>query len=76
MMISRLLLRACFEDESGQASVEYMLMLSIAMAMAISVVKKFIQPYLAKMADTFSTQMQNALFNKANMHSLRIGGAH
>ena len=49
-------------------------MLAIGMAMAISVVKKFIQPYLAKMANAFSAEMQSALFSKANMHTLRIGG--
>jgi Flp pilus assembly pilin Flp len=69
-------MRTFLKDETGQASVEYILMLSIGMMMAMTVVKRFLQPYLAKLATTFSTQMQNALFNKANMHSLRIGGGH
>jgi len=72
----RSIARSLLLDEAGQASTEYMLMLAIGMAMTISVIKKFIQPYLAKLADTFSAQMQNALFNKANMHSLHIGGSH
>jgi len=60
-------------DQQGQASAEYTLMLSIGLMLGFSVVKNFIKPYLAKMAAIFSQQLQNSLFNKANMHSLRIG---
>lgn len=62
-----------FEDQSGQATVEYILMLFIAVAMAASVIKHFIQPYMATLADSFSAQITSTLFNKANLHSLRIG---
>jgi Flp pilus assembly pilin Flp len=65
-----------WRDERGQASVEYMLMISITLAMTISVIKKFVQPILAEFANTYATKMQNALFNKANMHTLRIGRGH
>jgi Flp pilus assembly pilin Flp len=72
----RCALQGLLRDEDGQASVEYILMLSIAMLMVMSVVKKFIRPYMAKMAERFSAQLQATLFSKANMHSLKIGGGH
>lgn len=67
----RLSLRLLNEEE-GQATTEYILLLTIGLTMAISVVKKFIQPYLASMATKFSAQLQGALFNKANMHTFRV----
>jgi Flp pilus assembly pilin Flp len=60
-------------DESGQASAEYTLMLSIGLMLGFSVVKKFIKPYLEKMSAQFSSQLSSSLFGKANMHTLRIG---
>lgn len=59
-------------DESGQASVEYILMLSVGLAMAITLVRKFIRPVLARLAEAFSAQLA-ALFSKANLHTLKIG---
>lgn len=60
-------------DESGQASAEYMLMLAIALALAASVIKKLIQPTFTKLSAALSSQLENSLFNQANMHTLRIG---
>lgn len=65
--------RSLLADDSGQTSIEYILMLVIGAAMALSVIKKFLQPIFAQLADSISNQLQSTLFNKANMHSLRIG---
>jgi hypothetical protein len=64
--------RRCCEDESGQASAEYILMLAVGIAMAITLVRKFIRPVLARLADAFSAQLAE-LFSKDNLHTLKFG---
>lgn len=59
-------------DEDGQASAEYILMLAVGVAMAITLVRKFIRPILARLAEAYSAQL-STLFSKANMHSLKVG---
>ncbi len=59
-------------DEEGQATTEYILMLSIAVMMAVMVMKKLIGPVYAKLAGAVSNSLQNKLFN-TNLHVFKIG---
>ncbi len=65
--------RLLARDERGQASVEYILMLTVSLMILTTVIKKFIQPYLAKISGRLVDRMQSTLFNKANLHHLKIG---
>jgi hypothetical protein len=70
--MSRAPLRELIACERAQASVEYMLLLSIGAAMAITVMRKLISPVLARLSAAFSAQL-DSFFSRANLHSLKIG---
>lgn len=57
---------------SGQASVEYILMLLVAALLAILVVRQFIIPTGKYLSDRLSQMMTAKLFNPDKMHSIRI----
>jgi Flp pilus assembly pilin Flp len=66
-------MNSLLRDEGGQATTEYLLMVVIALAMVVTLIKKLIQPTLEKLSARLSSQLQNTLFGGANFHQLRIG---
>ncbi len=58
-------------DDQGQATVEYILILSVTVIVAVGVMKKFIVPAFAKMQAALSNNIDKQLFG-ANMHYYRI----
>ena len=66
--------RALMQDERAQATTEYILILTVSVTLVFIVVKNFVKPYLSKIASGVYAQMKSSLFNKANMHSFKIGG--
>ncbi|MBY0472448.1 hypothetical protein K2X30_14885 [bacterium] len=67
------ILRGFQSDESGQATTEYMLTLSIVVAVALIVIKEFVRPLYELLAQRIGKQLQNTLFSRESFHNLRIG---
>jgi Flp pilus assembly pilin Flp len=65
------LIHAIRKDEEGQASTEYVLMLSIVVSLTLFVVKNFIKPTFEKLSRVLSNTLQNQLFG-ANLHVFRV----
>jgi Flp pilus assembly pilin Flp len=61
-----------YRDEDGQASAEYILMLALGVAMAITVARKLVKPMMERLAEAYSARVSE-LFSKASLHSLKIG---
>jgi hypothetical protein len=55
----------------GQASVEYILMLSIIVLVAIGV-KRALQPVLNQVSSSISRRI-DSMFSQGNLHNLKLG---
>ncbi len=66
------MLRRLFQDESAQATTEYMLMLAVAITIAVAMIKKVLQPAYDRLKVALADQLEKNLFG-GNMHSLKVG---
>ncbi len=64
-------LRAFLQDEEGQATTEYILMLSIITSMLVLLVKKLITPMFTKMTASLTSRIEKE-FLGADLHVFRI----
>lgn len=60
--------RSIFRDEEGQATLEYILILSILVLIAILLVRDLIRPLLDKMTTGITDALKNGMFNPESMH--------
>ncbi len=58
-------------DESGQATTEYILMLSIMAGFAVMIIKNFIQPTYQKLSARMSSLIEQK-FLGMDMHTFRV----
>ena len=58
-------------DSSGQATVEYILILSVTVVLALIVMRQFVGPVFKKASARLNASIDNALFG-ANMHYYRL----
>ena len=63
---------SALRDEEAQASTEYILMMSMAVAMCVMVVKKLIVPVMSRLSTNFMSTLSNTLFNEQTMHHIRV----
>lgn len=59
------------KDDEGQATTEYILILSVTVILAVGVMKKFVGPVFAKLSSTLTANIDKQLFG-ANMHYYRV----
>lgn len=59
-------------NENAQSTFEYILMLSIAVALAILVIKTLIVPVLNYLSSAIGDVLHRTLFNKQTMHKIRL----
>ncbi len=59
------------ENEEGQASVEYILMISIVVLMASLLIHRLIQPYAVRLTKILQTKIEKTLF-PADFHYLKL----
>ena len=59
------------DDSSGQATVEYILILSVTVMLAVVVMRQFVGPVFKKASARLNASIDNALFG-ANMHYYRL----
>jgi Flp pilus assembly pilin Flp len=60
-----------WNDEQGQATTEYILILAVVITFLISMIKKFIRPAFARLAQGMSQRIEKQFFG-ANLHQFRI----
>lgn len=60
-----------FDQEEAQATTEYILMLSISVALVVAVIKRLIKPYYQKLAENLTKRIDQQLFG-GDMHSFRV----
>mgnify|MGYP001568759106 FL=1 len=60
-------------NEDAQATVEYMLMLSITVMIAVGITKKILGPLYIKLTKNLMKTMDNALFTPGGFHSFPLG---
>jgi hypothetical protein len=60
-----------FIDEGGQATTEYLLLLSITVSLLMTVIKVFIKPTFTKLMSAVENNIQNKLFG-ADLYTFRI----
>ncbi len=63
--------RDFWEEEDGQATVEYTLVLSIMISLAVIVVRTFIAPLYTRMLSMISKKIENEVFG-ADLHTFRV----
>ena len=61
-----------FRDEHAQSTFEYILMLSIAVILAVMVIKAFIQPIMVLVSDRVNGVIKTKFFTPKNMHQIRV----
>jgi hypothetical protein len=61
-----------WQEESGQATTEYILMLAVSLALGIIVIKNFLQP-VAKRIQDYAVGRMNTLLFGADLHQIRLG---
>ena len=66
--------RSLLRDEGGQATIEYILMLSIMVALIISTLKKILAPIFERAKETLANSIKNTLFRPGSMHSIPFRG--
>lgn len=59
-------------DAQGQATVEYILMLSVSVTIALIVIKNFISPVYTEVASRVAQSVENRL-SGANLYHFRVG---
>ena len=59
-------------NTQGQATTEYVLILSIAVLLSVLVVRKLILPYATILAEHLSASVEKKIFSPKSMHSVRI----
>jgi Flp pilus assembly pilin Flp len=59
------------QDEKGQAAVECVLLLSIAMSFGVLIIRKFVKPVFAKLSQMLTQSFNTQLFG-ANLHYFRM----
>lgn len=57
----------------GQATVEYILMLLVALSAFLIVARTFVGPGMKKLGTVVETQLNRALFKPGNLHQFRLG---
>ncbi len=61
-----------FEDESGQAVVEYVVVLLIAVSLFLTVYKELITPAYRYLSETIMGNLENKFMSYESMHSIRL----
>lgn len=64
-------LRRFVAEDEAQATTEYILMLTVAVALFFLVVKNFVVPMMNKLSDSLSAQI-SAFFQPRNLHQIRL----
>jgi Flp pilus assembly pilin Flp len=65
--------RRFIQDESAQATTEYMLMMAVALAITVALIKNFLKPTFERLRVALANQVEKTLFS-GDMHRLNIGG--
>jgi Flp pilus assembly pilin Flp len=60
------------QDEEGQATAEYILMLSIVAILTLAMLRKWIKPMLDRAESAVARNLEKKLFG-GDLHSLRFG---
>lgn len=60
-------------DERGQATAEYILILSVALALMAIVIKRLIKPAYEKLRTFLVARLETALFGKGDFHKFPVG---
>jgi hypothetical protein len=60
-----------YQDEKGQATLEYVLLLSIAVSSFMIVLKQFLQPAFAKLSQSLTSLIEKQLLG-ADLHTFRV----
>lgn len=65
-------LPAFWADEDGQATAEYILMLSFAISMAVLVMQQLVAPAFQKLSNFLTTSITNQLI-RSDLHTFNMG---
>lgn len=57
-----------FKDEEAQATLEYILIVSVLISIAILLVRDLVRPLVKRMTDTLTDLIENKMFNADSMH--------
>jgi hypothetical protein len=60
-----------YQDENAQATVEYILMMAIAVTFVLTFARRFIKPFYEKLENAISSRWEG-LFQSGNMHRFKI----
>jgi hypothetical protein len=60
------------DGEWGQATLEYVLIITVALGLTTFVTREFVGPVMARIRDQLSSQIRNGLFRDGGFHQLRI----
>jgi Flp pilus assembly pilin Flp len=61
-------LRRFFRDESAQATIEYVLILSVLVAIALLLIRDLLRPILTRFTDNLSQAIEERMFKPGSMH--------
>jgi Flp pilus assembly pilin Flp len=64
-------LKRLFADTDGQASIEYVLMLAIAVSLAVLVMRKLLKPLFGKLNEVLAKRMEGML-SSGNLHQIKL----
>lgn len=57
-----------FHDENAQATIEYILIVSVLVSIAVLLIRDLIRPLLEKLTSSITDAIQNGMFNPETMH--------
>jgi Flp pilus assembly pilin Flp len=60
--------RRFWRDESAQATIEYVLILSVLVAIALLLIRDLIRPILTRFTDSLSKAIEEKMFKPGSMH--------
>jgi Flp pilus assembly pilin Flp len=61
-------LRRFLRDESGQATIEYVLILSVLVSIALLLIRDLLRPILTRFTDSLSKAIEERMFKPGSMH--------
>lgn len=61
-----------WREDQAQVTVEYILILSIGVMLAVMVIKKILAPSMDRISKSILGSINSVLFNKQTMHRIRI----
>ena len=67
-VVSRSLSRRFHVDESAQATIEYVLILSVLVTIAILLIRDLVRPVIDRLSDSLNQIIEEKMFKPGSMH--------